>query len=211
MSIRSVERKYTKKVLADIASVTGKSYAAVVIGVSSGGFYALETILPLLPEEYGLAVIVVQYRARDSGEFMPRYLNGLCLLPVLEAGDKMAIQPGLIYIAPPDYHLRVELDKSLSLSIGPRVNWSRPSVDVLFETAAEAYRATLVGVVLTGANYDGSLGMAMIKGLGGLTVIQDPRTAEMPQMPQGAIDAVGGDLVLSLSEIGEFLATLTPN
>lgn len=123
----------------------------------------------------------------------------------------MAIQPGLIYIAPPDYHLLVELDKSLSLSIGPRVNWSRPSVDVLFETAAEAYRATLVGVVLTGANYDGSLGMAMIKGLGGMTVIQDRRTAEMPQMPQGAIDAVGGDLVLSLSEIGEFLATLTPN
>ncbi len=188
--------------------VANKSYEAVVIGVSAGGLHALETILPLLPQDYGLPVMIVQHRSRTNDDFLHQFFDKLCLLHVIEAEEKMVAQAGHIYIAPPDYHLQVEMDRSLSLSVDPPVNWSRPSVDVLFETAAEAYRDKLVGVVMTGANNDGSKGLVRIKQLGGLTVIQDPKTAEVSQMPQGAIDAVGGDHVLSLVKIGQFLATL---
>ncbi len=185
-----------------------KTYAAVVIGVSSGGMRALEVILPLLPADYGLPVMVVQHRDKNSSSFICRFLNDLCRLSVVEAEEKMVVQAGHIYIAPPNYHLQVEMDHSLSLSVDPLVNWSRPSVDVLFETAAEAYRDKLVGVVLTGANSDGSRGLVRVKQLGGLVVIQNPETAEATQMPQAAIDAVGGDKILSLDEIGTYLASL---
>jgi two-component system, chemotaxis family, protein-glutamate methylesterase/glutaminase len=187
---------------------TDKSYEAVVIGVSAGGLHALGTILPLLPADFDLAVMVVQHRAKESNTFLHNFLDELCLLRVVEAEEKMVIQAGYIYLAPPDYHLQIEMDRNLSLSVDPPVNWSRPSVDVLFETAAEVYRDKLVGVVLTGANNDGSMGLTRVKQLGGLSVIQDPKTAEAAQMPQGAIDAVGGDHILSLVDIGLFLATL---
>ena len=185
-----------------------KTYAAVVIGVSSGGMRALEVILPLLPADYGLPIMVVLHREKSSTDFICRFLDDLSPLRVLEAEEKMIAQAGYIYIAPPNYHLQVEMDCSLSLTVDPPVNWSRPSVDVLFETAAEVYREKLVGVVLTGANSDGSRGLARVKQLGGLVVIQTPETAEAPQMPQSAIDVVGGNNVLSLNDIGSFLALL---
>ncbi len=187
---------------------TDKSYEAVVMGVSAGGLHALETVLPQLPADFSLPVMIVQHRTRTSDDFLLRFLDELCLLRIVEAEDKVGVQKGYIYLAPPGYHLQVEMDRSLSLSVDPPVNWSRPSVDVLFETAADVYRDKLVGVVLTGANRDGSAGLARIKQLGGLGVIQDPETAEAPQMPQGAIDVAGGDRILSLVRIGQFLATL---
>ena len=187
--------------------ITDKSYEAVVIGVSTGGLRALETIMPLLLPKYSLAVLVVQHRSKTSGEFLYNFLDGLCALNVLEAEEKTAVTAGNIYFAPAGYHLQVEMDKSLSLSVDPPVNFSRPSVDVLFETAAEAYGDKLVGVVLTGANADGAKGLARIQELGGVTIIQDPAGAEAAQMPEAAIAAVGGDFVLPLNEIGKLLAT----
>jgi len=188
--------------------VTDKGYNAVVIGVSTGGLHALETLLPLLPADYDLPVIVVQHRVKRNNNFLCRFLDELCPLSVVAAEEKMAIMAGQVYIAPPNYHLLIEADRSLSLSVDPLVNWSRPSIDVLFETAAEVYRGGLVGVVLTGANKDGSKGLARIKQLGGLAVIQDPQTAEALEMPQAAIDTVGGDHILPLAEIGQLLASL---
>lgn len=185
-----------------------RSYEAVVIGVSAGGMRALETILPLLPAQYDLAVLVVQHRSKTSGDFLYTYLDTLCALKVLEAEEKQNITAGNVYFAPPGYHLQVEMDKSMSLSVDSPVNFSRPSVDVLFETAAEAYGDKLVGVVLTGANADGARGLARIQKLGGTTVIQNPVESEAAQMPEAAIAAVGGDYVLSLVEIGKLLASL---
>lgn len=184
-----------------------RAYEAVVIGVSAGGMRALEVILPLLPAKYALAVLIVQHRSKTSGDFLYNYLDELCSLKVLEAEEKTVVTAGNIYFAPPGYHLQVEMDKCLSLSVDPPVNFSRPSVDVLFETAAEAYGDKLVGVVLTGANADGARGLVRIQELGGLTIIQNPADSEAPQMPEAAIGAVGGDYVLSLGEIGKLLAS----
>ncbi len=187
--------------------VAKKLYEAAVIGVSAGGMEALGTILPLLPVDYNLAVLIVLHRAKTSNDFLYDFLNDICLLKVLEAEEKIKVETGHIYIAPPDYHLQVEMDKTLSLSVDPPVNFSRPSVDVLFETAAEAYADKLVGVVLTGANSDGAKGLVRIQDLGGITIIQDPTMSEAPQMPTAAIEAVGGDYVLSLHDIGKLLAS----
>ncbi len=185
-----------------------KNYSAIVIGVSTGGLKALEMILPELPLNDAMPVVVVQHRGHNRDDFFCTHLDGLCALRVQEAEEKMPIQSGSVYIAPADYHLQVEEDRTFSLSVDPLVHYARPSVDVLFETAAEVYREKLVGVVLTGANRDGAAGLLRIKELGGLTVIQEPETACAPEMPQAAIDAGAGDLILPLEEIGSFLARL---
>ncbi len=185
-----------------------KIYSAVVMGVSMGGLNALGTVLPVLSADYAMPVIIVQHRSSDRDEFLCRYLDALCALSVIEAEEKMLVQTGCIYIAPPNYHVQVEMDYTFSLSVDPLVHYSRPSVDVLFETAAEAYRDKLVGVVLTGANSDGAAGLARIKELGGLTVIQDPETATAPEMPRAAMAAVQGDHILPLEAIGAFLVAI---
>ncbi len=188
---------------------TDKAYEAVVLGVSAGGLHALERVLSQLPLSYRLPLLIVQHRDKSSDLFLSRFLNERCQLHVVEAEEKMEICPGTVYIAPPNYHLQVETNRHLSLAVDGPVNWSRPSVDVLFETAAEVYRDKLVGVVLTGANKDGSRGLARIKQLGGFTVVQDPQTAAAAEMPQSAIDTVVEvDQVLPLEGIGSFLATL---
>ncbi len=187
--------------------ITERSYEAVVIGVSAGGLQALETILPLLPANYALSVLIVQHRWKESSGFLYNYFDDLCALKVLEAEEKRVVAAGNIYFAPPGYHLQLEMDKSMSLSVDPPVNYSRPSVDVLFETAAEAYGDKLVGVILTGANTDGTRGLARIQELGGTTIIQDPASSEAVQMPEAAIAAIGGDYILPLDEIGKLLAT----
>jgi two-component system chemotaxis response regulator CheB len=187
---------------------TDKTYEAVVIGASAGGMQALESIFGRLTADFSLAVLVVQHRHRASDDFLSKFFDDLCLLQVVEAEDKMKILPGVVYIAPPDYHLQVEMDKTLSLSVDPPVNYSRPSVDVLFETAAEAYGDSLVGVILTGANSDGSKGLARIQRFGGLALIQEPSTAAVPQMPVAAMKEVGEGTVLPLSKIAEYLNKL---
>jgi len=176
-------------------------YDAIVIGASAGGFAALSEILPRLSKALPQAVVVVQHLHPDGGEYMVEFLSQHCPLPVKEAEDKEPVKPGVIYVAAARYHLLIERDRSFSLSIDDKVNYSRPSIDVLFESAAQTYGPKLIGVVLTGANADGAVGLATIKARGGLTIVQDPATAEVSFMPQAAIDGSQVDYVLDLNGI----------
>ncbi len=183
-------------------------FQAVVIGVSAGGLDALSTLLPALPATFGLPVIVCQHVREDAEGYLIEHLGAKCRIRVAEAEEKQGIEPGCVYIAPPGYHLLVELDKTFSLSVDLRVNYARPSVDVLFESAADAYLGKLVGVILTGANSDGSKGLRKIKECGGLTIVQDPESAYANAMPRAAIQETQPDHILPLEKIGPFLAGL---
>lgn len=185
-----------------------RHYEAVAVGVSAGGLAALGCILSELERDLPLAILIVQHMRPDSDGFFCRHLDSLCRMRVKEAEDKETIQPATVYIAPPDYHLLVEADRTLTLSADERINYSRPSIDVLFETAAEAYQKKLVGLVLTGANADGSQGLARIKQLGGLAVVQSPASAECDIMPRAAITSVAVDHIVPLEKIGQFLNSL---
>lgn len=180
-------------------------YEAIVLGTSAGGLHALSTIIPELPEFYSLPVMVVQHLREDSDGFLVDHLNRHSAMLVKEADDKEKIQAGTMYLAPPGYHLLIEEDRSLSLSVDPRVNFSRPSIDVLFNSAADVYQSKLIGIILTGANTDGSQGLRRIKERGGLVIAQDPSSAEVDCMPQEAINATQVDQVLPLQSIGPFL------
>ena len=181
-------------------------HRAVVIGSSAGGLMALKTILGLLKKDFSVPIIIVQHTGPNAGDYMARYLDSLSALRVKEADEKEKLIPGSAYIAPPNYHLLVESDETLSLSLDNRVNYSRPSIDVLFEAAADVFAASLIGIVLTGANNDGSKGLKRIKDAGGLAIVQTPESAEVPTMPQSAIAAVGNpDYVLPLEGIAELL------
>lgn len=192
-------------------TLTTKKYKAVVIGVSAGGMAALPEILSVLPESFPLAVIIVQHRRAEQGDFLSTYLNKECRLEVHEAGEKYPVSPGVVYIAPPGYHLLIERDFTFSLSVDPPVHFSRPSIDVLFESAADAYGHTLIGVILTGASSDGALGLKRIRENSGLSIVQDPKTAETNVMPQSAIDIAGADHILPLEKIGPFLVKIGDN
>jgi two-component system chemotaxis response regulator CheB len=181
-------------------------YEAAVIGGSSGGLEALQEVLAPLPPDFGLPIMVVLHREPTSRELLAHLLNYHCRLAIKEADEKEPIKPGVVYIAPANYHLLVELDRTLSLSVDPRVCYARPSIDVLFETAADAYRSGLIGVLLTGANHDGTDGLQRIKARGGLTVAQDPARAHADVMPRLAIQAGVVDRVLSLEKIASLLA-----
>ena len=181
-------------------------YEAIVIGTSAGGLNALQKILGPLPADFPLPILVVQHRLPAADDFLTFSLNESCALSVKEAEEKELIKPGFIYIAPANYHLLVEGDKTLSLTIDAKVCYARPSIDVLFETAAEAYLSALVGIILTGANNDGTAGLKKIKEKGGLTIAQDPATAESDVMPLSAIRENVVDKILSLAEIASFLS-----
>ncbi len=180
-------------------------HQVVVIGVSAGGMSALENIFSKLDRNCCLAFIVVQHVSPDSDDFLAKYLNEKSKLIVKQADEKETIQEGRVYLAPPNYHLLIEEDKTFSLTVDKKINHARPSIDLMFETAAYVYESSLIGIILTGANSDGSQGMKSIKTAGGLTLVQDPETAEMPMMPTEAIRAVEVDHVLSLGEIAVFL------
>lgn len=184
-------------------------YQAVVVGVSAGGISALDKILPCFRSDCRASVLVVQHMAADSSNYLVEHFAGRCGLRVKEADDKEKIEPGTIYFAPPNYHLLVERQKSLALSTEEKVHYSRPSVDVLFETAAEAYCEKLVGVILTGANADGSSGLAVVKSLGGLTIVQSPETAQAEVMPKAALAKTDVEKILPLDKIGPFLVSLS--
>ncbi len=179
-----------------------------MIGVSAGGLRALTALIPPLPADFAKVVVVVQHVREGGDDFVARHLNGLSALHVKEAEEKEAILPGTVYVAPAGYHLLIEDDRSFGLSADPPVSFARPSIDVLFETAAEVYSDRLAGLILTGANADGARGLAAIKRAGGLTLVQDPETAESPVMPRAAIAAVRVDHVLALDEITLFLSSL---
>ena len=174
---------------------------AVVIGTSAGGSEVLMTLFAGLPGDFPLPIIVVQHVHPHQDDSFAAWYGRSTALGVTAAQDKERVQPGTVYFAPPDYHLLVERDGSLALSVDERVNWSRPSIDVMFESAAYAWCAGVVGVILTGANGDGAMGLRRIRDLGGLTLAQDPATAEHPTMPQAAIDAGAVAELLSVEGI----------
>jgi two-component system, chemotaxis family, protein-glutamate methylesterase/glutaminase len=179
----------------------------VVIGASYGGLSALQILLPDLSPEFSLPVVIVQHRKKDGDDGLCEYLRKRCRLPLIEPNDKEKVEPGCVYLAPRDYHLLVE--KSIfALSTESPVAYARPSIDVLFESAADVYQQRLIGVILTGANRDGAQGLARIKSLGGLTVVQDPRSAESPTMPEAAISATPVDKILPLPGIASYLNEL---
>lgn len=182
-------------------------YELIVMGCSMGGMHALQAILPAFPKGFPLPIAIVQHRYRTSSDVLPMLLHHGAELSVVDAVDKQWIRPGTVYLAPADYHLLVERGE-LSLSVDDRVEYSRPSIDVLFESAADAYGPATVAVVLTGANADGARGAARIKQRGGFVVVQDPATAEAPAMPQAAIAAARVDRILPLDRIGPFLVEL---
>jgi len=184
-------------------------YEAIVIGTSTGGLTALQEILAPLPADFGLPMLVVQHRLPAPDEFLTFALNESCQLTVKEATEQEPVKPGFVYLAPANYHLLVEPDKTLSLSIDAKVCYSRPSIDVLFETAAEAYLSGLIGIILTGANNDGSAGLKKIKEKGGLTIAQNPATAKSGVMPLSAIQENIVDKIFSLAEISSFLIQLS--
>jgi len=182
-----------------------RKYLAVVIGSSAGGLNALKTIFRKLDDDFHLPVIIVQHISPDSENYLIHILNELKKLKVKEADEKEIPMNGIAYIAPPNYHLLLEPDRLFTLTVDERVNYARPSIDVLFETAAEAYKENLIGIILTGANNDGSKGLKKIKEFGGLTIVQDPDTAEVDSMPRAALQTTHVDMILSLEEISAFL------
>jgi two-component system chemotaxis response regulator CheB len=182
-------------------------YGLIVVGASLGGFHALETLLGGLPRDFPLPVAVVQHRSSDSDELLATLLRRSSRLPIVEVEDKHSITPGEIYIAPANYHLLVE-EGHFALSTEGPVQFARPSIDVLFESAADAYRDKVVAVLLSGSNSDGARGMTRVKECGGLAIVQDPASAESSRMPEAAIAATRIDHVLPLSEIARHLGKL---
>ena len=180
----------------------------VAIGASWGGLDAVREILRALPADLDAAVVVAQHRSPESHPNAFRDLLGAATrLTVCEAGDKDRVEPGKVYVAAPDYHLLVE-DGELALSTDEPVLHSRPSIDVLLESAAESYRERCVGVILTGANEDGARGLARVAELGGAAIVQDPETAARAEMPQAALAAVPDAQVAALASIAPLLVSL---
>ena len=178
-------------------------YELICIGASWGGLHAVGRVLHGIPAEIDQPIVVAQHRAADRS-VLAELLGQQIDRPVVDADDKMAIERRHVYLAPADYHLLVERG-SFALSIDERVQYARPSIDVLFETAADAYGPAVVGVILTGANEDGAAGLARIKERGGVAIVQDPAGAERRAMPDAAIAATVADAVLPLDEIAGFL------
>jgi two-component system chemotaxis response regulator CheB len=180
----------------------------VVVGASLGGFDAIVTLLSGLSAGFPWALAIVQHRsAEDVADTLPVMLQRRCALPVHEAEDKDPIVDGHVYVAPPDYHLLVDR-AAFSLSTEARVSLARPSIDVLFDSAAAAFGASLVAVVLTGASADGALGARRVKAEGGTLLVQDPSTAESKVMPLAAIAAAAVDQILPIAAMGAYLNRL---
>ncbi|MGE8456532.1 MAG: chemotaxis protein CheB [Pseudomonas alloputida] len=181
---------------------------AVVIGASAGGVAALFQVLGTLPSAFAIPVLCVLHLPDDRHSQLAGVLQRRLHRPVCEARDKERISGGQIYVAGPGYHLSVERDLTLSLSQEEPVHFSRPAIDFLFISAADAYGDSLLGVLLTGANEDGARGLAYIKNNGGRTIVQDPRDAQVALMPEAALALHQPDHILTLSGIGQLLATL---
>jgi two-component system chemotaxis response regulator CheB len=185
--------------------MTASRPEAIVVGASAGAVEALGMVLPALPKGFRLPILIVVHIPPDKQSVMAELFRAKCQVEVVEAEDKMPIEPGVIYFAPPDYHLLVEADKTLSLSGDEPVLYSRPSIDVLFESAADAFGPHLIGLILTGANQDGAKGLAAVLTAGGKAIVQDPQTAFAAAMPEASIKACPQARVLGLPEVVNFL------
>ncbi len=179
----------------------------VVIGCSWGGFQGLRRIFTDLPETFPVPIVVVQHRHAQAGDGLDSSMQSASKLPITDVTDKEPLVGGAIYLAPSDYHTMVE-GKSLALSTEDAVNFARPSIDVLFESAAESYGGSLVAVILTGANEDGADGLSRVKELGGYTIVEDPESALRREMPDAALARVRPNRILRLEDIGPHLVEL---
>ena len=179
---------------------------AVAIGASAGGVEVLSVLLSSLPASCRASFIIVIHIPRERPSLLPDVFGAKCALPVREAEDKEPVQPGTVYFAPPDYHLLLDRGPAFALSSDEPVHFSRPSIDVLFDSAADIYGERLLGLILTGANQDGAEGLAAIGRAGGRTVVQEPAGAAVPFLPEAALRAGPVDFVLSLAQLQELFA-----
>jgi two-component system chemotaxis response regulator CheB len=193
------------------AAAAARRVEAIVIGASAGGFEALMALLPGLPAGYPLPIAVVLHLPDNHESRLAELFGHRIALRAREARDKEPLEPGTVYFASAGYHLSIEDDRTFSLSCEERVSYARPSIDVLMLSAADAYGRGLAGILLTGANYDGAEGIAGIRLAGGLSVVQDPGTAEVPTMPAAALRRTTPDLILPLTQIHALLLKLGTN
>ncbi len=187
---------------------TDGTFRAVVIGVSTGGVSALKLLLGALPTDFPVPVMIVTHITPEADDSLAVLLDSICAIRVKEADELELLVPGTVYIAPANYHLLVERNLNLALSTDPPVNFARPSVDVLFESAAQVFGPALIGIILTGAGFDGGKGLAVVKDHGGLVIVQDPVDAEMDSMPKCALQLLKADYVIQLNELPAILISL---
>ena len=180
---------------------------AVAIGASAGGVEVLSVLLSALPASCRASFFIVVHIPRERPSLLADVFGAKCALPVREAEDKEPVQPGTVYFAPPDYHLLLDRGPALALSSDEPVHFSRPSIDVLFDSAADVYGERLLGLILTGANQDGAEGLAAIGRAGGRTVVQEPGGAAVPFLPEAALQEGPVEFVLSLAQLQEVFAT----
>ncbi len=195
------------KVVMNSATAKTNPFELVVIGASLGGMHALKTLLSSLPVKFSLPLVAVQHRPKDSEASLGKYFSLWTSRPVFEADDKTPLVPGHIYFAPSDYHLMID-DKNLALSTEGPVKYSRPSIDVLFETAAEWYNERAVGIILTGTGSDGPEGARELEERGGLLIVQDPEEAEADILPRSTIAATKHPQIMRLNQIVNMLETI---
>ena len=181
----------------------------VVIGTSMGGIETLLTLLGSLPADFPLPVAIVQHMGKEVQMPLADLFRSRSELLVCEGEPLQPLQSGSVYLAPVDYHMLIEKDMTISLSLDEKVNYSRPSIDVLFESAAFSVGADVIGVLLTGASRDGAAGVKAIKEAGGLVIVESPETAVCSFMPRKALELVDADYVLPIAEIGPLLCSLT--
>jgi len=191
-----------------IKSIRQHSYDAIVIGVSSGGFTALNKLFTVLHKPLPIPIIIVQHRQAQSQGDLEAFYSKHFELNIRNISDKQPIKPHSIYIAPASYHLLIESDKTFALSVDELVLYSRPSIDVLFLSAAEVFKDKLIGIILTGANSDGAMGLQAIKQHGGLTIVENPKTAHIDTMPASAVKLVQPDYVIDYKEIIELICAI---
>jgi two-component system chemotaxis response regulator CheB len=185
-----------------------RDLSAVVIGGSAGSVDGLGQLLPAMRPDMGVAVFVVIHLPRERSSKLVEIFARRCDVPLVEAEDKQPIEPGRVYFAPPDYHLLVDEGPAIALSVDELVHYSRPAIDVLFESAADIYASKLLAIVLSGANDDGAAGLSAVARLGGATCVQDPARASSPTMPAAALRAAPASAVLDLAEIALLLGSI---
>ena len=181
---------------------------SVVIGASAGGVEALAELLPALPATFRPSLFIVLHLPRERPSLLVEIFARRCARPIREADDKEPVEPGTVYFAPPDYHMLVEKNRQIALSADEPIHFSRPSIDVLFESAAEVYGERLLGIILTGGNQDGAAGLYAVHQAGGVTVVQRPDSAKVPLRVVSALQRSPADFVLSLPEIAQLLGAL---
>ena len=181
---------------------------AVLIGGSAGSLEVLFRLLPLLKPEVKPAIIIILHRKSTGDSSLVDLLITKTILPIREAEDKDVILAGNIYLAPSDYHLLIEKNHTFSLDASEKVNFSRPSLDVTFETAADTFGAHAAGIILSGANDDGTKGLIVLKKAGGIVIAQDPETAQMPLMPQQVISNVDVDFIFDTVQMAKYINSL---